>query len=62
MPTKYDTLPLIHIFKTNSSKFFFKKNYDTRPKIKKKKASSYAQSACDATSKNMIFEKNDRIL
>ena len=27
-----------------------------------KKNSSYAQSACDEASKNMTFEKNDRIL
>ena len=38
MPTKYDTLLLIYLFKTKLSNFFFfKENYDTRQKKKKKK-------------------------
>ena len=39
MSRKYNTLLLIHVFKTNLFKIFFflKKNYDTRHKKKKKK-------------------------
>ena len=36
MPTKYETLLLNHVFKTNlSKKKKFKENYDIRPKKKK---------------------------
>ena len=38
MPTKQDTLLLIHDFTTNLSNFFFlNENHDTRPTKKKKK-------------------------
>ena len=56
MPTKQDTLLLIHDFTTNLSNFFFlNENHDTRPtKKKKKKTSSHVQSTCDETSKILL--------
>ena len=51
MPTKYNTLLLIHVFKANLSKIKKKKkNYDTRPKKRKEKTLSHMQSACDEAS------------
>lgn len=49
MPTKYDNLLLIYIFKTSLSKIKKNKkgNNETRPK---KKATWHAQSVCDEAS------------
>lgn len=48
MPTKYDNLLLIYIFKTSLSKIKNKKgNNETRPK---KKTTWHAQSVCDEAS------------
>ena len=56
IPTKYDNLLLIYIFKTDLSNFFLKENYDTWHKKKKKKTSSHAHSTCDEASLD-IYEK-----
>ena len=53
MPTKLDTLLLIHIFKKKKiyAKVFKKReNYDTDKKKKKKKALLHAQNACEEAS------------
>ena len=58
MPTKQDTLLLIHDFTRNLSFFFsfLNENHDTKPTTtkKKKKTSSHVQSACDETSKILL--------
>ena len=57
IPTKYDNLLLIYIFKTDLSNFFFKgKLWHLTQKKKKKKTSSHAQSTCDEASLD-IYEK-----
>ena len=48
MPTKYDTLRLIYLFKTKLSNFFFKRKIMTLAK-KKKKKNLIACAVCDDT-------------
>ena len=63
MSRKYNTLLLIHVFKTNLFKifFFFKKNYDTRHKKKKKKKNLRTCKACDEAGIYIHIFKNLRL-
>ena len=49
MPIKYDTLQLIHLFKTKLCKKFFKRKIMTLEKKKKKKKPHCLRKACVMT-------------